>query len=356
MRPSFEIQGVRVGAGHPCYVIAEAGNNHLGQLEVALELIDVAAQAGVNAVKFQTFEARRLYPPSAGAPDFLEDNRSIFEALHTLETPLAWLPELRRAARSYGMALLSTPFHEEGVELLDPHVDAFKIASFDIDHAPLLKAAARRGKPIILSTGAATVDEIAHALEILSEAGAENVALMQCTAGYPAPMDSLNLAVIPALRERFGLPVGLSDHSREPHVAPAVAVAFGAALLEKHFTLSHHLPGPDHPFALEPVELLDMLRTVRAAEHALGHGRKEVLPCEEQLRRFARRSIITTQPLRAGDAFTRENVAVLRHGKLEPGLAPDALCRVLRAVSTRDLPADTVLAESDLDGWREGCP
>ena len=207
-------------------------------------------------------------------------------------------------------------------------------------HYPLLEHVAGKGKAVIVSTGTATMAEVADMVETARRVGVRDLALMQCTAAYPAPLDSLNLRTIPAMRDRFGVPVGLSDHSRDPVLGPVAACALGASLLEKHFTLSNRLPGPDHAFALEPAELAQMVRAVRDVETTLGSGEKEVQPIEAELRAFARRSVFTVQPVKAGEPFTVGNVAVLRCGTLTPGLEPREFTRVLTRRAARDLDAE----------------
>ncbi|MCO4763247.1 MAG: N-acetylneuraminate synthase family protein [Myxococcales bacterium] len=349
----FSIDGRTVGPGHPCYVIAEAGSNHGGSLDTALALIDAAADAGADAVKFQTFQAKRLYAKSAGKSDYLGDERSIFDIIADMEMPESWLPTLAERARSRGLGFLSTPFHEEAVTVLDPFMQAWKVASYELTHHPLLKAIAQTGKPVIMSTGAATTGEIAQAVQVLADAGCAGLVLLQCTAAYPAPLASVNVGALVDLRERFGVPSGLSDHSRDPVVAPATAAALGAVVVEKHFTLSNRLPGPDNAFAVEPHELARLVKRVRDVECALGSGKKAtdagaIDPAEEELRAFARRTLFTTQPIAKGEAFSRDNIDVLRRGKREDGLAPSDLPRVLGTVAAVDLPADAVLSEAHL--------
>lgn len=348
MQRAFNIGERMVGEGHRCAVVAEAGSNHNGRLEMALDLIDEAGAAKVDAVKFQTFKASRLYPRGAGTSDYLNDDRPIFDIIESMEMPEGWLPRLCQHAHDRGLGFLSTPFHVEAVELLRPFVDAFKVASYELTHVPLLKAVARAGKPVILSTGASTLDEVASAVHRLSSYGCEELMLMQCTAAYPAPLESMNVRAIQTMRERFNIPVGLSDHSLDPVLAPTAAVALGAAMIEKHVTLSKQLEGPDHAFAVEPGELARLVRRVRLVESVLGAGDKVVDGVEEELRSFARRSIITTRAIRGGEQITAENIDVLRHGKLRPGLAPEWLERVIGASAARDLRGGVPLREEDV--------
>jgi sialic acid synthase SpsE len=337
-----------VGDGEPAYIVAEAGSNHNGSFEQALRLIDAAADARADAVKFQQFKAAKLYPRSAGASDYLNTPRSIYEIVRDMETPDDWVPELAGHCRRRGVAFLSSPFDEESADLLDPWVPAFKVASYELTHAPLLRHIARKGKPMIVSTGAAVLDEVLRSIEIIRAEGNEQIVLLQCTAKYPTPLDAVNARALVSLRDATGLPTGLSDHSRDPVLAPVVAVALGACVIEKHFTLSNLLPGPDHAFAVEPVELRMLVQRVRDAEQALGHGRKETLPEEEELRAFARRSIFAARDIRPGEPLTRENVAVLRCGKLGFGLPPEALESVMGRTTARAIGAEALIRLEDL--------
>ena len=349
MQQRFEIRGRTLGLSGPCFIIGEAGSNHNGSFEQALALIDVAGAAGCDAVKFQVFEAKRLYPKGAGQSDYLGDPRSIFDIIAAMELPEDWLPRLRERADQHDLAFIASPFHEEAVELLDPYVDAFKIASYELTHAPLLREVAKRDKPVIMSTGASTLDEVREAVETLAEAGCERLALMQCTAAYPTPPEAVNARALVTLREAFSIPTGLSDHSEDPEIAPMAAAALGAAVLEKHYTLSKRLPGPDHAFAVEPAGLTRLVAGVRAIERVVGSGDKQVHGVEDELRVFARRVLMTTGAIAKGEPFTRDNVDVLRRGKLASGLEPKHLDQVLASVAARDLPAETPLNQADLD-------
>lgn len=348
MTGSFEINGKTVGPGEPVFIIAEAGSNHNRKLEWAHRLIDVAIRAKADAVKFQTFEAKRLYPKNAGRSDYLGVETPIYEIIEAMEMPSEWLPQLRDHVHEGGLAFLSTPFHEEAVELLDPYVDAFKMASYELTHDPLLRAVAARGKPVLLSTGACDIDDVRHAAAVLKDAGCPNLVLLQCTAAYPTPPDAANVRALVTLREELGLMTGLSDHTRDPTAAPMAATSLGAVAIEKHFTLSNELDGPDHAFAVEPDELVRLVQGVRRTEAVLGTGVKNVQPVEEELHAFARRSIFTTSVVRRGERFSRSNIDVLRAGKLGHGLAPGELERVLGSVASRDIPAEAPLADSDL--------
>jgi len=332
-----------VGPGYPVFIVAEAGSNHNGSYETAVELIDAAADAEVDAVKFQTFKAARLYPRGAGTSDYLGSETPIYDIIEAMEMPADWLPALRDHAHERGLAFLSSPFHEEAVELLTPFVDAFKIASYELTHAPLLEAVAKTGKPVVISTGAATLAEVRVAIETLHRAGNYALVVLQCTAAYPAPLEAANVRAVQTLARELDVLTGLSDHTRDPTAAPMAATALGAVLIEKHFTLSNQLAGPDHAFAVEPDELARLVQGVRRTEAVLGSGEKSVHAAEEELRHFARRSIFTTRAIGRGERFSRDNVDILRHGKLDSGLAPDRLGEVLRSKAARDIAAETAL-------------
>ncbi len=343
----------QIGAGQPCYVIAEAGSNHNGDLSQALALIDVAAEAGADAVKFQVFKADKLYPPTAGKSDYLGDDRSIYDIIQAMELPNGWLPRIVEHTRAAGLDFLCSAFDEGAVDLIDPYVDAFKCASYEMNHTPLLAHMARIGKPILLSTGAATLDEVGEAVATVRSAAPGAglpLVLLQCTASYPAPLESAHLRVMTTLRETFGVWSGLSDHTADPITAPMAAVALGAMVVEKHYTLNKGLPGPDHAFALEPRELREMVQRIRAVEQALGSGVKAVDPAEQELRAFARRSVFSIRTIAEGEAFSRENTAVLRRGKVPAGLEPREHPLIQGRPAARDVPAWQALQPADVGG------
>jgi len=341
--------GTRViGDGEPTYVIAEAGSNHNGNLDQAYALIDLAVEARADAVKFQTFRADALYPRSAGQTDYLALPRSIYDVIQQMEMPREWIPKLAARCREGGIDFLSTPFDELSADLLEEHVSLFKIASYEMTHVPLVQHIAGKNKPTIMSTGAASLDEVSEAVQCFRATGNDQLILMQCTARYPAPLSSLNVRTIPLMRSAFDVPVGLSDHSREVVIGPVTAVALGASVIEKHFTLSNRLPGPDHVNALEGRELIEMVATIRAAEKALGSGIKEPLPDEMELRSFARRSIFSTRPIAAGEVLTRDNIAVLRCGKLGYGLHPKECPSLIGRMTRCAIEAEQLIRSEDV--------
>lgn len=338
-----------VGDGEPCYIVAEAGSNHNGSFEQALRLIDVAAEAGADAVKFQHFKAAKLYPRSAGQSDYLKVPRPIYEIIREMETPDEWAPRLAEYCAERRIAFLSTPFDEQSADLLEPYVPAYKVASYEMTHTPLLRHLARKGKPLIISTGTATLEEVRRAVEVAIKEGNQRLILLQCTASYPTPLDAVNVRALVTMRQATGCLTGLSDHSCDPIVAPMAAAALGACVIEKHFTLSNRLPGPDHQFAVEPMGLRELVRRVREVEQALGHGRKETLPIESELRAFARRSIFALRDIAPGEPLTQENIAVLRCGKRGCGLSPDQYEGLLNRKAARAIPKESLVTFDDVE-------
>lgn len=338
------------------FVIAEAGSNWKAgtakqDLRRAFDLIDGAKSAGADAVKFQTYRADTVYVSNAGSSDYLSKNgirRSITDIFRELEMPYSMIPKIAAYAAKKGIHFMSSAFSVEDFAAVDPYVRIHKIASYEITHPRLIQAAARCRKPLILSTGAATLDDIDWALHVFRRAGGRKVSLMQCTAKYPAPFSSLNLAAIPALIRRYRVPVGLSDHSLDPVTAPVAAVALGATLIEKHFTLDRKLKGPDHAFAVTVPELGALVRAVRGCEASLGSGRKEVLPEERELLAYAQRAVQATRDIAKGEELQEGvNVAVLRPGKQKKGAHPRHLARMEGRRASRFIAAGSGVGEKD---------
>jgi len=319
------------------YVIAEAGSNWrmgtpLRDSAMARALIDVAIESGADAVKFQTYKPESVYVANAGQSNYLAEagiSEDIQDIFADLSMPYEMLEDLADYCRKGGIDFMSTPFSPADFAAIDPFVAVHKIASYEISHIHLLRLAARSGKPLVLSTGASNEDDIAWAVETFHAEGGRDLCLLQCTAKYPAPISSLNLRAIPWLRQRFTVTAGLSDHSRDPTVGPVNAVALGARVIEKHYTLNNRLPGPDHSFALTPSELSLMVREIRKAEDALGDGIKQVLNMEKELAAYARRGIQATKAIKADDTLTEgENFAILRPGQQKLGLHPRYLDQI----------------------------
>lgn len=312
-----------VGEQRPTFIIAEAGVNHNGNADLAKKLIDAALAAGADAVKFQTFHADSVVINDAEKAEYQKlttsSNESQYNMIQKLELSDDTFKELAEYANSKGIIFLSTPFDEESVELLNKiGVPAFKIPSGEITNFPLLKKIAEKKKPIILSTGMATLGEIEEALNYLKANGAEEIILLHCTTSYPAPVNSVNLRSMNTLHYAFKLPVGYSDHT-EGITIPIAVVAMGAQVIEKHFTLDRTLPGPDHKASIEPNELLTMVAAIRDVEIALGNGIISRSPEEEAIKKVARRSIVSRRDISPGEILEEGALAIKRPGNgIEP--------------------------------------
>jgi sialic acid synthase SpsE/RimJ/RimL family protein N-acetyltransferase len=343
------------GAGR-VFVVAEAGSNwRMGTAkrdrDMAKALVDVAVDAGADAVKFQTYRPETLYVHNAGQSGYLMDlgiTEDIFTLFADLAMPYELVEEIAAYCKGQGIQFMSTAFSEKDFEAVDPHVSIHKIASYEISHIHLLRLAARSGKPLVLSTGASEEGDIAWAVEAFRKNGGKDLTLLQCTSKYPADPASMNLQVIPWLKRRFKVDVGLSDHSRDPIVAPVSAVALGATLIEKHFTLSNALPGPDHSFAVLPHELKQMVEAIRVAEKMRGSGLKKIDPCEEELRAYARRGVQALRKIGKGEPFHEgKNIAVLRPGNQRAGVHPMFLPDLEGKSAKREISAGSGIEQGD---------
>jgi len=349
-------KGTRRWYSRSVYIVGEAGSNwRMGgpgrDLAMAKALVDVAVEAGADAVKFQTYRPETVYVENAGQSDYLAEagiKQDIREIFADLAMPYEMISQLAGYCAEKHIDFLSTGFSPEDFAAIDPFVSIHKIASYEISHTHLLTLAGRSGKPLILSTGATEEEDIAWAVETFRKAGGNDLCLMQCTAHYPAPISTLNLQTLPWLQSRFGVATGLSDHSREPAVGPVVAVALGARVIEKHFTLDNRLPGPDHSFALLPDELKELVRQVRLAEKSLGDGVKKVLPEERELARFARRGLQATSEIALGEIFREGvNYAILRPGQRPLGAHPKYREKIEGRTATRRVAVGDGLQLSD---------
>jgi len=337
MNKIVKIGGKLIGNGQPCFVIAEAGSNHDGSFKKAIKLIDIAVDAEADAVKFQTFKAKKMYTEKAGVLNYIGTKKSIYQVVKEMEMPKKWIPKLSQYCKKKKIIFISTPCDEESVDILNPYVPAFKIASYEMTHVPLIKYIARKGKPIIISTGAANMSEVEKLVILLKQFKVKDYILMQCTASYPAKLGDMNVRVISEFKNKFKVPIGLSDHSREPDIASLAAVSLGANIIEKHFTISNKLPGPDHKFAIEPYELKLMVEKIRATELTLGKGKKITLKSEFYLRNFARRSIYAIRNIKKGERLTKDNIAILRRGDNKSGINPNDFIKIINKKAIRDI-------------------
>src|SRR5216684_4180706 len=341
----LRIAGHEIGKGLPVYVIAEVSANHNQSFESAEAIIRAAKQAGADAVKLQTYRPDTITIDSSQSyfrvgGGTLWDGRTLYDLYAEAYTPWEWQPRLKKVAEHLGMDLFSSAFDATAVDFLEEMgVLAHKVASFELVDIPLIQRMARTGKPLIMSTGMATVEEIEEALQTARAAGARQIALLKCTSAYPAPAEEMNLRTIPEMARQFGVPVGLSDHTMGI-AAPVAAVALGACIIEKHLTLSRSTPGPDSTFSLEPQEFKAMVEAVRTAEKALGavhYG----LSSKEEASRVFRRSLFVVQDVKRGETFTAENVRSIRPGY---GLHTRHLGEVLGKRALRDIERGTPLS------------
>jgi N-acetylneuraminate synthase/N,N'-diacetyllegionaminate synthase len=324
------------------FIIAEAGVNHNGSIDLARQLVDAAKASGADAVKFQTFRADRLATPGAHKAAYQERAtataaESQFEMLKRLELDAAAHQVLIDHCRNIGVQFLSSPFDAESADLLDTmQMPIYKIPSGEITNFPFLRHVAGKGRPLILSTGMSTLGDVEEAVNVLRAAGASDLTLLHCVTEYPAPYDEVNLRAMQTLKSAFGLPVGYSDHTPGIEIAIA-AVALGAEVIEKHFTLDRSLPGPDHAASLEPAELQQMVTAIRHVESALGTGVKSPAPCELANMSVARKSVVAARALAAGHRLIASDLEIKRPGNgLAPKLLPSLIGRTLRVGVSKD--------------------
>ena len=340
---SIQIGKRSIGEGQPTYVIAEMSANHGQQFDESMKIVRAAKECGADAVKLQTYLPdtmtiaceREEFRISGGT---IWDGRNLHDLYGEAYTPWDWQPKLKKLAEDLGMDCFSSAFDSTAVDFLEEmDVPAHKIASFELVDIPLIQKMARTGKPLIMSTGMATVEEIDEALQSARYAGATQIVLLKCTSAYPAPPEDMNLRTIPEMQRRFNVPVGLSDHTMGIAV-PVAAVALGACIIEKHLTLSRSVPGPDSAFSLEPQEFRAMVDAVRIAEKALGEVHFGLSEKEKASRAF-RRSLFVVEDVRQGEVFTAENVRSIRPGN---------------GLHTRHL--NDVLGKSAAQGIKRGTP
>lgn len=337
MSQSVSIAGRRIGPSEPPYIICELSGNHNGDLNRALELIDAAAETGCDAIKLQTYTADTLTIDSRN-PEFmikggLWDGRNLYELYEEAHTPFEWHKELFKRASERGVTIFSTPFDETAADLLDElGAPAFKIASFEVVDLPLIAHVAKKGKPMIISTGLASLSESESAVRTARENGCNEIVLLHCISSYPAPSDQANLRTMTHLAQCFDVVPGLSDHTYGTATSVA-AIALGGAVIEKHFTLSRADGGPDADFSLEPEEFKRLVNDCKDAWVSLGKVNYKIKPAEEANKMF-RRSVYAVQDIASGEVFTRENVRSIRPGF---GLPPASLPDILGKRATRDI-------------------
>lgn len=341
----IEVGNRMIGDGYPCYIIAELSANHNQDFDQAEQLVRAAKGAGADAIKLQTYTPDTITISCDNeyfriGEGTLWEGNNLYRLYGEAYTPWEWQPKLKVIANDLGLDLFSTPFDFTAVDFLEEMgVPAYKIASFELVDLPLIRRVAQTGKPMIMSTGMATLAEIDEAVRTAREAGATQIALLKCNSAYPAPVEEMNLRTIPHLAAAFDLPVGLSDHTLDVAV-PVAAVALGACIIEKHFTLSRQVPGPDSAFSLEPDEFKAMVDAVRVTEKALGKVNYAVTEKESASRVF-RRSLFVVQDMAPGDVFSPKNVRSIRPGH---GLHSRYMGEVMGRRATRSIVRGTPLS------------
>ena len=350
---SININGRMVGDGHPAYIIAEMSANHAGSMERALELIHVAKESGADCVKIQTYTPDTMTIDCGNEYFHIGkgtwEGENLYSLYRKAYTPWEWQAQLRDEAARVGIDFLSTAFDRTSVDFLEElGVRFYKIASFELVDIPLLEYIASRNKPVILSTGMGTIEEITEAVNAIYSTGNRQLALMKCSSAYPAKSEEMNLATIRDLRARFDIPVGLSDHSMGAFSA-ATAVAMGACIVEKHFCISRAIENPDSVFSMEPDEFADMVRQVREVEKAMGTVSYGVTAQEESNSCF-RRSLFVVQDIAAGEKLTPDNIRSIRPAY---GLKPKYYRDVLGRTAKCDLRRGTPLTPEVIDGFGE---
>ncbi len=349
-KPFIEIGVRKVGPGQRVYIVAEMSANHNQDFDQAVRILHAAKEAGADAVKLQTYTPDTLTIQSDKeyfriGKGTLWEGKTLYDLYSEAYMPWEWQPKLKKIADEIGIDLFSTAFDPTAVDFLEEMgVPVHKVASFEIVDIPLIEKMASTGKPLIISTGMATLSEIEEAIRAARNAGATQIALLKCTSAYPAPPEEINLRTIPHLAKAFGVPVGLSDHTLGIAV-PVAAVALGVCIVEKHFTLSRDIPGPDSAFSLEPHEFKAMVEAIRTVEKATGkvhYGTGE----QEAKSRVFRRSLFVVKDMKAGEVFTEENVRSIRPGY---GLHPRYLSEVLGRRAIQDIKRGTPLQWSLID-------
>lgn len=343
--PFLEIAGRKIGPGHSCFVIAEAGVNHNGNMEIGHQLIDAAREAGADAVKFQAFRAEdlatRTTPKAAYQKETTGSDGAMFEMLKGLEISDEDQAALKAHSDEVGITYLCTPYEEKSADMLERiSVAAYKVASTDTTNIPFLRHLAEKKLPIILSTGMCTFEETRIAIETLTEGGLDGkVAVLHCTSQYPAPYDELNLRVIPMFAETFRIPIGYSDHTPGVGASPW-AVALGACIIEKHFTLDRTMEGPDHRASMEPDELRALVGEIRNVEAALGSAVKQITKSEAANKTVMQKSLVARRPIAKGEVITADALTCMRPAT---GISPARFEDVVGNRATRDIAADEQL-------------
>jgi N,N'-diacetyllegionaminate synthase len=340
----LKIADCDIGTGYPCFIIAEAGVNHNGSLDMACQMVEVAAHAGADAIKFQTFKAEKLTTANAPKAAYQVEATGVsgnqLEMLRKLELSYSDFKKLFDECRKNNILFLSTPFDEDSTDFLDSlNMEAFKISSGEVTNLPFLAHIARKGRPVILSTGMSYLNEVDLAVRVIQSNGNHDLVLLHCTSSYPADPADVNLRAMLTLGQAFQVPVGFSDHTMGIEI-PLAAIAMGASVIEKHFTLNRSLPGPDHQASLEPSELDVLVKGIRKVEASLGHGRKEPVESEVNTAAVARKSIVARVDIPKGTVLNDAHLIMMRPGT---GLPSAMLEHVIGRMARVDIPAGALI-------------
>ena len=334
-----------IGDGEPCFIIAEAGVNHNGSIELAKELIDAAKDAGVDAVKFQTFKTENLLSKNIVVPKHVGSKESLFDTIRGLELSEEAHYVLSKYCKQKGIVFMSTPMDNNSVDLLeDIGVPVFKVASCDLDNLPLLKYISKTEKPIILSTGMGSISEVGEAIEVIKSNGNADIILLHCVSAYPPKVEDVNLRAMETLRTAFKLTVGYSDHTIGINI-PLAAVALGAKVIEKHFTLDKNMEGPDHAVSADPDDLERLVSGIREIEESFGTGLKVPSKDEIEMRRSFRKSIVAITDIKKGATIMPEMLSLKRPGT---GISPKYFDFIAGRKAERDINKDVLLTFKDI--------
>ena len=338
----INIDGAKIGYGEPCFIIAEAGVNHNGSLDIAKKLIDAAVDAQADAVKFQTFKSEGVVTKDVAITNYAKKNigkdMSQIKLLKNFELSYDDFRSLKKYCDKKNIIFLSTPHSFDAIDFLEDLVPAYKFGSGDITNLPALRYVARKGKPIILGTGMSTLDEVKHSINAIKSEGNEQIVVLHCTTNYPCPFAEVNLRAMVTMKKELDCLVGYSDHTLGILV-PIVATALGAAVLEKHFTIDKSLPGPDHKASLEPDELKNMVAEIKKTEKVLGMFDKKPTESEKEIMKFVRKSIIAKKDIKKGSIINEDNIIIKRPGT---GLNPSNLDKIIGKRANRHILEDEV--------------
>ncbi|NMB99409.1 MAG: N-acetylneuraminate synthase [Thermoanaerobaculaceae bacterium] len=333
----------KIGNGHPCFIIAEAGVNHNGKLGLAFKLVDAAKDSGADAVKFQTFKAENLVLKGAPQANYQKKNAKFkdqYEMIKSLELKFQDFVKIKERCDKRNIIFLSTPFDEESATFLNQiNVPAFKIGSGDFNNLPLLKEIVKFGKPLILSSGMSDLKEVKKVIGKLKQIGLKKMALLHCVSSYPAPYSDVNLNVVKKFKSLFDFPIGFSDHTLGVHI-PIAAVSLGANIIEKHFTLDRKMEGPDHKASLQPEELKEMVKMLRDVESALGEAKKKIVSSEENTLQVARKSLVAKVNIKKGERIKRDMVVSKRPFG---GIDPMMIDKLIGKIAKIDIKKDHIL-------------